>query len=722
MNKFRQFIASFLPLLLFLTGLSGNASAALQAVGPIDPVTTIPSWYQDTKNLALMPCLDQNGFCLLPPPFDPAIPPVSTIATTGPINDANFPGEGFYYSADAIMPIEAGELARLTFVLEFAFLGGVIPDAGTTFLRTDLQKMQNLTPNSTYRVTHPYGSFEFTTDGAGNTTGGGGVAVRLEDGFGVAANYMPPLMQAAATTNIGPFLTPASGILPTAVVGGVTHTYIGDAITPVQVTGSPTGNNFYRIDRLTPAGGVAATWQTNLFTLAGRVFTGQIPSPMTIDRVTYARDAASEQIDIFATALPTATLTISGTGIANTNLTRDIVGTTKYFTHIPLATTTLPTGLNMTNSLDVPPINYPITLVDEVIISKAAYNPVTRVMTIKAASRDKLAPLPTLTVPQFAAPNVLDATGTLVTTLPVNSIPPMTVTVNSSKLGTATSFVSVVTPPAPPVAVVDTATTAFNTAVTISVLANDTTTDVLDPTTVVTAAPVGGTAVANANGTVTFTPTTGFSGAASFTYTVKDSFGQASNSVTVSITVSAPLAPLTIATASPVTSYAVGSGAYNDIITATGGTPPYTFFNPVGGTGLPTGISLFPNGQLFGGGATVTGTYTFNVSVLDSANGLVTKQFTLVVTSGPLALTTTSPLPGYTIGSGVYNGIINATGGTAPYSFSITAGALPDGISLFSNGQLFGGGATVAGTYNFTVTVTDSLAATASQAYALVVQ
>jgi hypothetical protein len=540
--------ACLLTMSISLSALPGTANAALQAVGPVDPVSTLPAWYQDTANLALMPCVDQNGFCIVPPPFDPALPdpnfPVLfPITTTGPINDNNFPGESFYYSADAIMPIEGGELARLTFVLEAAFLGGVIPDAGSTFLRTDLQKMQNLTPNSTYRVTHPYGTFDFTTDAIGDTTGGGGVAVRQEDGFGSVADYLPVLMKAAATTNIGPFLTRADGIFPTAVVGGETHTYIGDALTPVAVTGSPTGNNFYRIERLDAGGNVAATWETNLFVLAGRVFTGQIPSPMTIDRVTYARDATSEQIDVFATALPAASLSISGTGLASTPIPQDVPNTGKFFAHIPVAA--LPTGVTITNSLDVPPIPYPVTLVDEVNITQAFFNPVTRDLTIKADSRDDLAPLPTLTVPQFAAPNTLDATGTLIVPIPANTIPPMFVTVNSSKLGTALAIVSVIIPPPPPVAVDDAATTVADTAVVINVLANDTTTGTLDPTSILTFFPVDGTAAVNPNGTVTFTPAAGFSGTASFSYSVKDTFGQFSNAATVTITVTAPSGPAT---------------------------------------------------------------------------------------------------------------------------------------------------------------------------------
>jgi hypothetical protein len=315
-------------------------------------------------------------------------------------------------------------------------------------------------------VTHPYGTFTFATDGAGTTINGGN-AIRFEDPAGTAANYLPPLMKSAAITNMGPFLKRATGGLILDPVSG--HTYIGDGVTPTLVTGSPTGNNFFRVERLNAAGGVAATWQTNAFVLMGRVFTGQIPSPTTIDRVTYARDAAgATQIDAFATALPTAFLSIAGaTGLASTGLTQDVPNTGKFFAHIPTAG--LPTGVNITNSLDVPPILYPVTMRDEVVISQAFYTPVTRNLTIKADSRDNLAPLPSLTVTVFGAPHTLDATGTVIIPLPLNTIPPANITVVSSRGGSATAQVSVDTPPpvVPPAPLAITTTSSLLTPYTL---------------------------------------------------------------------------------------------------------------------------------------------------------------------------------------------------------------------------------------------------------------
>lgn len=92
----------------------------------------------------------------------------------------------------------------------------------------------------------------------------------------------------------------------------------------------------------------------------------------------------------------------------------------------------------------------------------------------------------------------------------------------------------------PPVAVDDFASTRRNVAVTINVLLNDYDPDgSLSPSTVqiVTAPTRGGTATANANGTVTYAPRRGFRGTDVFTYTVKDGNGAISNAATVRVNV-----------------------------------------------------------------------------------------------------------------------------------------------------------------------------------------
>ncbi len=76
-------------------------------------------------------------------------------------------------------------------------------------------------------------------------------------------------------------------------------------------------------------------------------------------------------------------------------------------------------------------------------------------------------------------------------------------------------------------------------------------------------------------------------------------------------------------------------------------------------------------------------------------------------------------LPNATLGT-PYNQTITATGGTAPYTFAVTSGTLPPGLTLATNGTL-SGKPTSAGSFTFTVTATDHGGATGSQAYTLVV-
>jgi len=82
---------------------------------------------------------------------------------------------------------------------------------------------------------------------------------------------------------------------------------------------------------------------------------------------------------------------------------------------------------------------------------------------------------------------------------------------------------------------------------------------------------------------------------------------------------------------------------------------------------------------------------------------------------GPLAITTASlPTPVYNT---AYSQTVATTGGTAPITFAVTAGSLPAGLTLHSSTGVIDGTPTAPGAYSFTVTATDALSTTASQAY-----
>jgi hypothetical protein len=71
--------------------------------------------------------------------------------------------------------------------------------------------------------------------------------------------------------------------------------------------------------------------------------------------------------------------------------------------------------------------------------------------------------------------------------------------------------------------------------------------------------------------------------------------------------------------------------------------------------------------------------------------------------------------------SGAYSETINAQGGTSPYTFAVTSGALPTGTTLNPSSGVISGTPSAAGTFTFTITVTDSSGFTGSQALQIII-
>ncbi|WP_433966273.1 Ig domain-containing protein [Tunturiibacter gelidiferens] len=96
------------------------------------------------------------------------------------------------------------------------------------------------------------------------------------------------------------------------------------------------------------------------------------------------------------------------------------------------------------------------------------------------------------------------------------------------------------------------------------------------------------------------------------------------------------------------------------------------------------------------------------MTVADASNPAQTKSaaLSLVIAPPALAITTTS-VPSGTQGT-TYSTALLATGGTTPYSWSITSGSLPAGLSLSAGTGVISGTPTANGTSNITATVTDA--------------
>ena len=96
---------------------------------------------------------------------------------------------------------------------------------------------------------------------------------------------------------------------------------------------------------------------------------------------------------------------------------------------------------------------------------------------------------------------------------------------------------------------------------------------------------------------------------------------------------------------------------------------------------------------------------TFQVKIKNSAGQVTSTTATLTV--DPLLTVATTSLPGGTIGKS-YSTTLQASSGTKPYSWSLSSGTLPAGLSLVASTGVISGKPTTTGIHNFTVKVTDA--------------
>ena len=220
----------------------------------------------------------------------------------------------------------------------------------------------------------------------------------------------------------------------------------------------------------------------------------------------------------------------------------------------------------------------------------------------------------------------------------------------------------------PPVAEDDTAGTSGDQPVTIGVLANDSDPDG-DAFSVTNATnPAHGTVVMNPNGTITYTPDAGFTGADTFTYTVTDADGVTTTAtVTVDVGTPSPLAakpaiaPVLGTDAVAITPFSVGTafGEADGVDTVTlsidpTALPPGINFDPATGTfsgtpannasqgstpGEPVGTYIVPVTATDENGATTTTfvTFTFTNPVPDAVDDTSATAYNTAVTINPLS-------------------------------------------------------------------------------------
>jgi Putative Ig domain len=211
-----------------------------------------------------------------------------------------------------------------------------------------------------------------------------------------------------------------------------------------------------------------------------------------------------------------------------------------------------------------------------------------------------------------------------------------------------------------------------------------------------------GTLSDNEKTTVVYTAPTQLSVTATATITAT-SVANSSVTATESITVNAVL---TITT----TSLPAGTlnVPYNSFVNAAGAPAPFTW-SVISGS-LPAGLTFLTTSTSssaeISGTPTLLGTSNFSVQVTDTSGTSVTQALSITINKPPPLSVVTGSLPDGTVNTS-YSQTLQANSGVQPYSWSITGGTLPVGLTLSSTGVI-SGTPIVTGTSSFTVQVADS--------------
>ena len=155
--------------------------------------------------------------------------------------------------------------------------------------------------------------------------------------------------------------------------------------------------------------------------------------------------------------------------------------------------------------------------------------------------------------------------------------------------------------------------------------------------------------------------------------------------------------------------------AYNQTVS---GTPSGTYSYAVSSGALPPGLTLNAATGAITGTPATNGSSTFTITATAGAcSG--SRTYTVAIGCPSISLTTTSPLPAGSAGV-AYSQMLNVTP-AGSYTFSLTSGGLPGGVTLNTSTGVISGTPTVTGTSTFTVKAQAANGCSATQSYTLAI-
>ena len=274
----------------------------LATAGPTHPVHGFPLWFGDSNQLRLELVLEPDRQA---PALEDRPRPTKPLQFPD-----NFPGEAFYFLAEARLSVAAtgqpGGRARVTMALEAAFGGAGEPAPGQqiTFARVRV-RMDGVNPGDSYKVVHPYGVIErCEADGRGR--------VDYTEDLGIAEGDPTRVL---VSGKVAPFLLSRSY--------ATGDRYIGNGVTPEKIQPGPHREGNDAVDYVEIIGpqvrnGSATTQdpdrvRTDLFTLQGRL-AGE--TGLWLKEATYRRaDDGTVSLTVKADSLPGQDLRLSADGI-----------------------------------------------------------------------------------------------------------------------------------------------------------------------------------------------------------------------------------------------------------------------------------------------------------------------------------------------------------------------------------------------------------------------
>lgn len=180
--------------------------------------------------------------------------------------------------------------------------------------------------------------------------------------------------------------------------------------------------------------------------------------------------------------------------------------------------------------------------------------------------------------------------------------------------------------------------------------------------------------------------------------------------VSKNITIQCPV----ITVIPPANNTATAGSAFSETFTQMGGTLPVSYTTS---SALPNGLRLSSGGVL-SGTPLQTGVFPITVKATDVNNCLGTALYTLTINCQTISINP-AILPG-AFKDNSYNQALAQTGGIGSINWSISAGALPAGMTL-SAGGLLSGTPTASGSSTFTARATDANGCFGERQYTLTV-